>query len=253
MRRKIIAGNWKMNQSLAQSESLAREIVTALEAISQRESVDVVVCPTFIALAQVAKAVAGSKVRVGAQDGHWENPGAFTGKVSFDMIRDAGAEYVILGHSEQRSYFQETDETVNRKVKKALAENLIPIVCIGETLEQREADQTEQVLSEQVKGSLKGLAPEQAIKLVLAYEPVWAIGTGKTATTQQAQDAHRFVRERLVELFGDSAAGAIRIQYGGSMKPENAAELLSQPDVDGGLIGGASLKASSFIDIIRAA
>ncbi len=253
MRRKIIAGNWKMNLTLAASEGLAREIAVGLSGLPQNATVDVVICPTFIALAQVGKAIASTSVRLGAQDGHWENQGAYTGKVSFDMIRDAGAQYVILGHSEQRTYFHETDETVNRKVKKALSENLLPIVCIGETLEQREAGQTEAVLSEQLKGSLVGLSRDEAVKLVVAYEPVWAIGTGKTASTQQAQDAHRFVRERLAELFGDSAAGAMRIQYGGSMKPENAAELLSQPDVDGGLIGGASLKAASFLDIIRAA
>jgi triosephosphate isomerase (TIM) len=248
MRRKILAGNWKMHLTAEQSAALATEIAAGLkEAPVDHE---VVVCPTYVALDRVTAALKGTAVQVGAQDMHWENQGAFTGKVSGDMLTSLGIRYVILGHSEQRAYFQETDETVNKKVRKALADGLAPIVCVGETLEEREGGITEKVVETQVRGAYAGLAAEDAVKTVIAYEPVWAIGTGRTATSAQAQEVHKFIRDLLATLFGRETADSVRIQYGGSMKPENAAELLARPDVDGGLIGGASLKAASFLGII---
>jgi triosephosphate isomerase len=250
MRRKILAGNWKMHKTPAESEVLAREIVAALA--SRPSASEVVVCPTYVALERVAAALAGSPVLLGAQDLHWESQGAYTGKISADMLKAVGVTYVILGHSEQRAYFHETDETVNRKTRKALAGGLRPIVCVGETLSEREAGTTERVVETQVRGAYAGISGPEALNTVVAYEPVWAIGTGRNATPEQAQQVHRFIRGLLADLYGDSVAGAIRIQYGGSMKPENARELLSRPDVDGGLIGGASLKADAFLGIIAA-
>ncbi len=250
MRRRILAGNWKMHLTPEQSAALATEIAEGLKANPADH--EVVVCPTFVGLDRVATAVAGTALQVGAQDMHWENQGAFTGKVSGDMLASLGVRYVILGHSEQRAYFHETDETVNRKVRKALSDGLVPIVCVGETLEEREGGTTEKVVETQVRGAYVGLSAEEAGKTVIAYEPVWAIGTGRTATSAQAQEVHKFIRGLLANLFGREVAEAVRIQYGGSMKPENAAELLAQPDVDGGLIGGASLKAASFLGIISA-
>lgn len=239
-----------MNKVLADSVQLAREVVQAAAGVT---AVEIVVCPTYPALDRVREALAGSQVRLGAQDMHWEDQGAFTGKVSGDMLLAVGVEYVILGHSEQRTYFHETDATVNRKLKKALALGLLPIVCVGETLAEREGNQTEAVLKTQMLGAMADVTAEQAARTVIAYEPVWAIGTGRNATTAQAQDAHRFIRGLLAGLYGQDVANGIRIQYGGSMKPENAGELLAQPDVDGGLIGGAALKADSFLGIVRAA
>lgn len=249
-RRIIVAGNWKMNKTVSESVELARAVVSAAAGVT---NVDVVVCPTYVALDRVAEALRGSTVRLGAQDMHWEDQGAFTGKISGDMLKSAGVEYVILGHSEQRTYFHETDETVNRKFKKSLAAGLLPIVCVGETLDERESNQTEAVLKRQISGAFAGITADQAAGTVIAYEPVWAIGTGRNATAQQAQDAHKYIRSLLAQTYNQGVADAVRIQYGGSMKPENAAELLAQPDVDGGLIGGAALKAESFLGIIRAA
>lgn len=250
MRRKILAGNWKMFKTPAESAALAKDLVEALKASPTDH--EVVVCPTFVALDRVSAALAGSQVLLGAQDMHWDPQGAFTGKISGDMLRALNVAYVILGHSEQRTYFQETDESVNKKVRKALLDGLKPIVCAGETLQERDSGITEKVVERQIRGAYAGLSGNDAVKTVVAYEPVWAIGTGRTATSAQAQEVHRFIRGLLAALFGSSTADSIRIQYGGSMKPENALELLSQPDVDGGLIGGASLKAESFLGIIHA-
>ena len=249
-RRKILAGNWKMHKTAAESAALAAEIAAALKA--KPTAHEVVVCPTYVALDRVAQALSGTDIKLGAQDMHWENQGAFTGKISGDLLKAVGVSHVVLGHSEQRAYFGETDATVNKKTVKALADGLTPIVCVGETLEEREGDITEKVVETQVRGAYAGISAEDAARTVIAYEPVWAIGTGKTATSQQAQDVHKFIRGLLATLYGAAVADVVRIQYGGSMKPENAAELLSQPDVDGGLIGGAALKADSFLGIIHA-
>lgn len=251
MRQKIIAGNWKMNKSVDESQKLAAEIVQTVTGKTLKA--EVVICPTFLALDRVAGVVKGTAVKLGAQDVHWENQGAFTGKVSVDMLKAIGVAYVILGHSEQRTLFGETDESVRRKVGKVLAEGLRPIICVGETLAEREANQTEIVVKTQVTAAYAGLTPEQALETVIAYEPVWAIGTGRTATDAQAQEVHAFIRGLLKAQFGAKIADAVRIQYGGSMKAENAQGLLAQGDVDGGLIGGASLKADSFLGIITAA
>jgi triosephosphate isomerase len=248
MRRKILAGNWKMHKTVAESVVLANEIVAALKA--KPSANEVVVCPTYVALDRVAAALSGSPVLLGAQDMHWESQGAFTGKISADMLKTVGVTYVILGHSEQRAYFHETDETVNKKTVKALAGGLKPIVCVGETLAEREANITEKVVETQIRGAYSGISAADVLNTVIAYEPVWAIGTGRNATPQQAQDVHKFIRDLMVSLYDRTTADAVRIQYGGSMKPENAAELLSQLDVDGGLIGGASLKADAFLGII---
>ncbi len=249
-RRKILAGNWKMHKTAEESAALASAIADALR--QKPAPHEVVVCPTYVALDRVAQALKGSSVALGAQDMHWENQGAFTGKISGDMLKAVGVSYVVLGHSEQRTYFHETDETVNKKTLKALADGLVPIVCVGETLEEREGNVTEKVVETQVRGAYAGVSAADAAKTVIAYEPVWAIGTGRTATSAQAQEVHAFIRGLLRSLYGNDVAEAVRIQYGGSMKPENAAELLALPDVDGGLIGGAALKAETFLGIIHA-
>ncbi len=249
MRKKIVAGNWKMNKTPTEAKELAESIKAFLgEAPCP---VEVVVCPPAIDLPAVTAALAGSQIGVGAQNMHHEAKGAFTGEISAPMLLDLGVKYVILGHSERRTYFADTDATVNAKVKAALAAGITPIVCVGETLEQREADKTADVVSTQVKGSLADLGAD-LVKVVIAYEPVWAIGTGKTATPAQAQEVHALIRRTLAEISDGDTANKIRIQYGGSMKPENAAELMSQPDIDGGLIGGAALKADSFLAIVKA-
>jgi len=247
MRKIVIAGNWKMNKTVAESVKLAADVVAAARDI---RNVVVAIAPTYLALASVAEVVRGSNVKLAAQDVHWENQGAFTGKVSADMLQEIGVEFVIIGHSEQRTYFGESDETVNRKVKKVLALDMSPIICIGETLTERKSGQLEAVLTTQVNGAYAGLSADEALRTVVAYEPVWAIGTGVTATDDEAQAAHAFVRSLLAKLYGDSVAQSITIQYGGSMKPENAAGLLAQKDIDGGLIGGAALKADSFLGIV---
>lgn len=250
MRKPIVAGNWKMNKTVA-------EAVTLVEAIKQKaadiQGVDIVVCPPFTALQAVKAALAGSSVDLGAQNVHWEKSGAYTGEVSVEMLREAGCHYVILGHSERRQYFKETDDQVNRKAKAALAGGLYPIVCVGELLEERESGRMESVISTQVRGSLSGLSANDLLKTVVAYEPVWAIGTGRTATPAQAQEVHALIRSLLKELADEHVAQSVRIQYGGSVKPSNAKELFGQPDIDGGLIGGASLEAGSFLDIVRGA
>ena len=214
-------------------------------------NVEIVVCPPFISLQTVKDVLAGSNIGLGAQNVFWEKNGAFTGEVSAPMLKSVGCAYVIIGHSERRTYFSETDSTVNKRIFAALAEGLKPIVCVGETLEEREAGKTFDVIKRQITGGLANLSTEQMMPVVIAYEPVWAIGTGKTATPAQAQEVHAFIRQLLKELFGQATADATRLQYGGSVKPENAAELMSQPDIDGALVGGASLKAETFEKIIK--
>jgi len=250
MRKKIIAGNWKMNKTAGEGEALANAIKRELSAETK---VDVVLCPAFTAISAVSQAVSGSQIAIGAQNMHWESDGAYTGEISAAMLRDLYCRYVILGHSERRQYFGETDESVNKKTHAALAAGLKPIVCVGETLEEREADQIESVITTQINGGLAGLTSAQLKNVIIAYEPVWAIGTGKTATPEQAQDVHAMIRGLLAKLSDKATADSVRIQYGGSMKPGNAAELLSKPDIDGGLIGGAALDAQSFIEIVKAA
>jgi len=250
MRKKIVAGNWKMNMTTAEAETL----VTALKAdLANFREVEVVVCPPFTSLKTVSDLVQGTHLDLGAQNMHWEKGGAYTGEISASMLRDLYCHYVIVGHSERRQYFGESDEIVNRKAKAALASSLHPIICVGETLEEREAGKVEEVITRQVKGSLAGLSATELLDSVLAYEPVWAIGTGKTASSEQAQEVHALIRKVLTELYDQAVADGVRIQYGGSVKPANAKELFGMPDIDGGLIGGAALDAKSFIDIIRAA
>jgi triosephosphate isomerase len=243
MRKKIVAGNWKMNKTVAESAALATELVAATKGQAFSESCDIVICPTFLALDRVGGIVKGTGVKLGAQDMHWENQGAFTSKISQDMLKALGVTYVILGHSELRTLFGETDENVRRKTAKAIAEGLTPIICVGETLAERDANVTEQVITTQVKAAYQGLSKVDAAKTVIAYEPVWAIGTGRTASDEQAQSVHKFIRGLLLGLYDLELAQSVR----------NAAGLLHQPDVDGGLIGGASLKVESFLGIIKAA
>ncbi|MBI5689563.1 MAG: triose-phosphate isomerase [Verrucomicrobia bacterium] len=249
-RKKIIAGNWKMNKTSAEGVTLAQDVVAA---VGKQSDVEVIVCPPFTAIEAVGKALEGSNVKLGAQNMHHEASGAFTGEVSAPMLRAIFATHVILGHSERRTYFGETDASVNKKLLAALKNQLKPIFCIGETLAEREAGSTLKVVQTQVEKGLEGVSKEQAPTVVVAYEPVWAIGTGKVATTEQAQEVHAFIRGLLVKLFGDAAAQKVRILYGGSMKPSNAPELLAQKDIDGGLIGGAALEARSFVELVTAA
>jgi len=247
-RKLIIAGNWKMNKTVAESLDLVRGLKIELANVKE---VDIVVCPPYTALESVSKAVLDSNIKLGAQNMSENNVGAFTGEIAAVMLKEFSTRYVILGHSERRQYQKESDELVAKKAAAVHAANLKPIICVGETLAEREANQTEKVLETQVRGSLAGLSAEQMLETVIAYEPVWAIGTGKTATTQQAQDAHAFIRTLLVKLYDEATAKKVRIQYGGSVKPANARELMSQPDVDGALVGGAALEARSFADIIK--
>jgi triosephosphate isomerase (TIM) len=250
MRKPIVAGNWKMNKTVAEAIDLAQDIKRDLGTVSD---VDIVLCPPFTALKAVSDVVTGSHVDLGAQNMHWEASGAYTGEVAPGMLRELFCHYVILGHSERRAYFHETDEIVNKKVKAALAANLHPIVCVGELLEDRDAGRTEKVVETQLRGSLAGLSTREWVDVIIAYEPVWAIGTGRTASPEQAQEVHAFIRGVIKDMADEAVADSVRIQYGGSMKPSNAKELLGQPDIDGGLIGGAALEARSFVDIVRAA
>jgi triosephosphate isomerase len=248
MRKKAVAGNWKMNRLGTEAEDLAAAIKRDL---ADCREVDVVLCPPFTALKVVGDVISDTYIKLGAQNMHWAPEGAYTGEISAGMLRDLYCHYVILGHSERRAGFAETDEMVNRKVKAAITANLTPIVCVGETIEQRRAGQEENVVGAQVRGSLAGLGADLR-KLIVAYEPVWAIGTGETATAQQAQAMHAFVRGVLAGMADPDTAQGVRILYGGSVKSGNAAELFSQADIDGGLVGGASLEARSFVDIVRA-
>ena len=248
-RKKIVAGNWKMNKTTADAVDLASGIKMDL---AEYREVDVVLCPAFTALQTVGEAISNTTIKLGAQNMYWESSGAYTGEISAGMLRDLYCHYVILGHSERRALFGEDDEIVNRKVKAALAATLTPIVCVGETLEQRQAEQTAAVVTSQVKGSLADLGDGFG-KVIVAYEPVWAIGTGLTATPEQAQDVHALIRSTLAEIGGEDVASSIRIQYGGSVKPANAEGLFAQPDIDGGLIGGAALEARPFVEVVKAA
>lgn len=249
-RKAMVAGNWKMNKTLGETATLLEELKPLLADV---DLVDLVVCPPFVDLSLAYELLKESKIKVGAQNLHWENSGAYTGEVSALMLKDI-CSHVIIGHSERRAMFGETDKTVNNKIFAALGAGLQPIVCIGETLEENEAGLTGEVVGRMVREGLKGLSREEAVKIVLAYEPVWAIGTGKTATPEQANAVHKeIIRPILCEMFGEEVGNAIRILYGGSVKPNNAAELFGQSDIDGGLIGGASLKAEDFVGIVKGA
>jgi triosephosphate isomerase len=250
MRPPLIAGNWKMNGTAAEAEALARGIRQGLEP-RPPEGVEVLVCPPYLVLQRVGAILQGSAVRWGAQDIHWEAKGAFTGEISPPMLKEAGCTHVIVGHSERRHIMGESNEHVNRKLKAALAHGLTPIVCVGELLEERTAGDTRKVVERQAQKAFEGVSPEDAIRTVVAYEPVWAIGTGRTATPHQAQDVHRFLRNTMGRIAGTEAAERIRILYGGSVKPDNIRELMEQSDVDGALVGGASLDAASFVKIVR--
>lgn len=249
IRKKLIAGNWKMNKTSSDALQLSKEIVAEVGKVTD---VDIVVCPPFTSLETVGKVVDGSSVKLGAQNMHPEASGAFTGEVSAPMLRALFATHVILGHSERRAYFGETDAFINKKVLAAIKNQLKPILCVGETLAEREAGSTLKVVQTQLEGGLAGVSKDDASNVVIAYEPVWAIGTGKVATTEQAQEVHAFIRSLLVKLFGEQLAQKVRILYGGSMKPSNAPELLAQKDIDGGLIGGAALETRSFVELVKA-
>ncbi|MDE0298683.1 MAG: triose-phosphate isomerase [Candidatus Poribacteria bacterium] len=250
MRTPIVVANWKLNKTVGE----AVEFTSALKGmVSGVDGVEVVVTPAFTALNAVASTLSGSNIHLSAQDVFWADNGAFTGEISPAMLKDVGCEYVIIGHSERRQYFGETNESVNKKVKAALSYDLRPIVCVGESLEDREAGRTESVIDNHVRNGIAGISPEAMQSAVIAYEPVWAIGTGVTATPDQAQDAHLVIRSLLSELYSVELAAQVRIQYGGSVKPENTSELMTQPDVDGALVGGASLEVESFAAIARLA
>jgi len=244
----FIAGNWKMNKTVGEALDLVRQLKTS---ISRIEGVEVAVAPPFTALYAVRKELEGSTIRLAAQNLFWEEKGAYTGEVSPPMLKEMGCHYVILGHSERRQFFGETDETVNRKIKAALGQDLSVIFCIGETLKEREEGKTFSVIEKQVTGGLKDIGKEEMRRIVVAYEPVWAIGTGKTATPEQAEEVHRFIREKLGKLFSREIAEGVRIQYGGSVTPENIKGLMGQENIDGALVGGASLKADTFSKIVR--
>ena len=248
-RRLFIAGNWKMNLSVAEAKSLASELADAVQDIRH---VDIAIAPTSLALAGVVEAVQDKGIHVASQNHHLQPSGAFTGEVSAEMLKGAGCSYALVGHSERRQIFGETDDLVNQKVHAAFRGGLLPILCIGETLEQRESGQAEAIVKEQVLNGLKDLTPAQVSATTLAYEPVWAIGTGKTASPEEAQNMHAFIRSVLADNFPSFVANDIRIQYGGSVKPHNAGELLAQPDIDGALVGGASLNVNSFVGILTA-
>jgi len=249
MRKPFVAGNWKMNTSRADAVALAKGVAASSGEVG---SVDVAVCPPFVYLSAVAEAVKGSGVAVGAQNCYFEKEGAFTGEVSPWMLKDAGCRYVILGHSERRHVFRESDKLIAKKVPAALSAELEVILCVGELLDERRADKTHEVVGRQLDSALADLSKDQMGRITIAYEPVWAIGTGETACPEEAQDVHAFIRKRLSETFGEEVAEAARIQYGGSVKPKNAAGLMRQPDVDGALVGGASLEADSFAAIVKA-
>jgi triosephosphate isomerase len=250
MRRSFVAGNWKMNKTPAEARALAKDLRSRLEGYGQCE---IAVCPTYLAISAVVDEVKGSNIAVGGQDLFWEKAGAYTGAISGPMLVAAGCEHVIAGHSERRQYFGETDATVNKRIKAALAAGLKVIACVGETKDERLNNITENVIRTQIEGGLAGLKPDEMAHITLAYEPVWAIGTGLTATPAQAQEVHAFIRALILNQFGSGVSDALRLQYGGSVKPDNAKELLSQPDIDGALVGGASLVASDFEAIVKAA
>jgi triosephosphate isomerase len=247
-RKPFIAGNWKMFKTIREAVQTAGALA---DLVSDATNVDIMIAPNFTALAAVRDVLQGSAVMLGGQNIHWESEGAFTGETSAGMLRDAGCRYVIIGHSERRQFFGETDETVNRKIRAALDGGLAPILCVGETENEREAKKTFSILDKQIQNGLKDLRSDDVAPLVIAYEPVWAIGTGKTASREQAQEVHRFLRSLIEKMFGNDLASTIRIQYGGSVKPNNIGALMEMPDVDGALVGGASLDAATFSQILH--
>ncbi len=248
MRRPIIAGNWKMNNTIADTKALVKDLIPLVK----DAKCDVVICTPYTDLAAAVEATAGTNIKVGAENVHWAEKGAFTGEISAKMLTELGVEYVIIGHSERRQYFGETDETVNMRVKAALAAGLKPIICVGELLEERESGKTAEVVTRQTKAAFKDIDKDELDNIVIAYEPVWAIGTGKTATAQDANDTIKVIRDTMAELYCPRCAEErVRIQYGGSMNPKNASELMAMPEIDGGLIGGASLKAEDFSKVVN--
>ncbi len=247
LRKPIIAGNWKMNNTIAETEALVKDLIPLVA----DAKCDVVICTPYTDLAKAVELTKGTNIKVGAENVHWAEKGAFTGEISAKMLVELGVEYVIIGHSERRQYFGETDASVNARTKAALAAGLIPIVCVGETLEQREKNRTKAVVRKQINGAFADIPEEDAKKIVVAYEPVWAIGTGKTATDEQAQETIKNIRSMIAHLYGRKFANRLRIQYGGSMNPKNVKGLMAQPDIDGGLIGGASLKAVDFSQVVK--
>lgn len=247
-RKTVIAGNWKMNKTGAEGKAFIEEFIPKVANIND---VEIVVCPTYTALESVVEAAKGSNIKVGAQNIHWAESGAFTGEISADMLKEVGVEYVIIGHSERRQYFGETDTTVNQRIKAALSADLQTMFCIGEVLEDRESENTESVLDVQIRNGLVDINSTEMNNIIVAYEPVWAIGTGKTATPEMAEETHAFIRSVLVDMFGENVAEKVRIQYGGSMKAANSAELIGQTNIDGGLIGGAALEPESFFQLIN--
>lgn len=246
-RRPILAGNWKMNMTATQARDLATKLIPLVSSVRDR---DIVLAPTFTSLQTVAEAIKGTNMALAAQNLFWEDKGAFTGEISAEMLLDAGCKYVIIGHSERRQYFGETDETVNKKVRQALNKGLLPIVCVGELLAEREAGKANDVIDRQVTGALKGVTAAEMQKIVVAYEPVWAIGTGKTATPDQANEIHAFIRQKVKAMYNAEVAESLRIQYGGSVTPDNVSQLMAKPDIDGALVGGASLKPESFAALV---
>jgi triosephosphate isomerase len=249
MRKPIIAGNWKMFKTVGESVAFINEVKGKAEA----DGVESVICAPFTNLPALVEAVKGTTLKVGAQNLHWEDSGAYTGEISGAMLKDLGVNYVIIGHSERRAYFAETDETVNKKVHAAFKHGLTPIVCVGEKLEEREAGKTKDVCKAQTEAAFQGLSAEQAAQVVIAYEPIWAIGTGKSSTAEDAQDVIGYIRGLVAGLYGKQTADAVRIQYGGSVKPGNIREFMAQPDIDGALVGGASLEPASYIQLVEGA
>lgn len=247
MRRKVIAGNWKMNKTPEEAKEFMKEFIPLVENTEN----EVIICAPFIDLKCLVKHTAGTNVKIGAQNMHWEEAGAYTGEISGSMLKSIGVEYVIIGHSERRQYFAETDETVNKKIKAAFANELKPIVCVGETLEQREQGLTKKIITEQTKLALDGLTQEQVANTIIAYEPIWAIGTGKTATSDDANNSIKAIREEICKIYGQNVGERVIIQYGGSVKSSNAKELFTTSDIDGGLVGGASLKPDEFAKIVN--
>jgi triosephosphate isomerase len=246
-RKPIIAGNWKMNMTATQARDLASKLIPLVSGVKDR---DIVLAPTFTSLQTVAEAIKGTNVALAAQNVFWEDKGAFTGEISAEMLLDSGCKYVIIGHSERRQYFGETDETVNKKVRQALNKGLLPIVCVGELLSEREAGKANDVIDRQITGALKGVAAAEMQKIVIAYEPVWAIGTGKTASPDQANEIHAFIRQKVKAMYTAEVSDGLRIQYGGSVTPDNVSQLMAKPDIDGALVGGASLKPESFAALV---
>jgi triosephosphate isomerase len=246
-RRPIIAGNWKMNKTTTEARDLATRLASLVAGVTDR---DIVLAPPFTSLSTVAVAIKGTNMVLAAQNLFWEDKGAFTGEISAEMLLDLGCNYVIIGHSERRQFFGETDETVNKKVRQALNKGLLPIVCVGELLKEREAGRANEVIDRQVTGALKDVNAAEMQKIVIAYEPVWAIGTGKTATPEQANEIHSFIRKKVEVIYGRVVADSLRIQYGGSVTPENVSTLMAMPDIDGALVGGASLKPESFAALV---